>query len=356
MKRLLLLGGGHAHALVLQSLADFVSKNLDVKLVVPGPLHTYSGMVPGVVAGHYAVPQAQIDLARLAGQAGVELMLNSVLSVDPAEKNICLGNGDQIPYDLLSLNLGSLPSYAAVPGAMAHAIAAKPFEQFLGRWNALLKESKVPRIAIAGAGAGGVELAMAMKHRLPEAEVVLFSGQNSFSPGAARRVSRSLERLSVDFRPDTPVTAVEAGPVVVSRSGREQFNALFWAAGAAPLPLLKKSGLECDAHGYVRVDQTLRSVSHPAVFASGDTASLAGADLPKSGVYAVRQGAVLAENLKRVLTGKSLRRYVPQKQALSLISCGGKYAIASRGRWSAEGAWVWWWKDWLDRRWVARFS
>jgi selenide,water dikinase len=100
------------------------------------------------------------------------------------------------------------------------------------------------------------------------------------------------------------------------------------------------------------VDETLRSVSHPAVFAAGDTA----AGLPKSGVYAVRQGAVLAENLKRALLGKELRRYVPQKEALSLISCGGKYAIASRGRRSAEGAWVWWWKDWLDRRWIARFQ
>ncbi|HEY8068020.1 MAG TPA: FAD-dependent oxidoreductase [Burkholderiales bacterium] len=356
MKRLLLVGGGHAHLPVLRALADFVSKNLDVKLVTPGPLHTYSGMVPGAVAGHYAVPQAQVDLARLAGRAGVELVLNSVLSFDPAEKIIDLGNGDRIPYDLLSLNLGSLPNYLGVPGAVEYAIAARPFERFLGRWNALLEESKAPRIAIAGAGAGGVELAMAMKHRLREAEVVLFSGENSFSSGVTGRVSRSLERLSIGFRPATPVTAVESGPIVVSRSGREPFHALFWAAGAAAPPLLRQSGLDCDAHGYARVDDTLRSVSHPTVFASGDTASLEGAGVAKSGVYAVRQGAVLAENLKLALLGKDLRRYVPQKESLSLISCGGKYAIASRGRWSAEGSWVWWWKNWLDRRWVARFQ
>ena len=100
----------------------------------------------------------------------------------------------------------------------------------------------------------------------------------------------------------------------------------------------------------------LRSVSHPDVFAAGDNASLEGPALPKSGVYAVRQGAVLAENLKLALTGKELRRYVPQKESLSLISCGAKYAIASRGGWSAEGRWAWYWKDWLDRRWIARFS
>jgi selenide, water dikinase len=350
VKRLLLLGGGHAHVRVLLGLADFISKNLDVKLVAPGPLHTYSGMVPGVVAGHYAVPEAQIDLARLAAKAGVELVLDRAVSFD--SQKVELETGEPLEFDLLSLNLGSLPNYFNVAGAKALAIPAKPFEPFLGRWSTLLKEAKTPRIAIAGAGAGGVELAMAMKHRLREAEVVLFSGQDSFPPGVAKRVFRSLERLSVDFRSDTPITAVESGPIVVSKSGREPFDALFWVGGAAPLPMLMKSGLDCDAHGYIRVDETLRSVSHPTVFAAGDTA----AGLPKSGVYAVRQGAVLAENLKLALLGEELRRYVPQKEALSLISCGGKYAIASRGRWSAEGAWVWWWKNWLDRRWIARFS
>lgn len=360
MKRLLLLGGGHAHVLVLLKFRNFFSKHLEVTLVNPGPVHTYSGMVPGVVAGHYAVPEARIDLARLAGRAGVDLILSSVLSFDPSQKSVNLENGKEISYDLASLNLGSLPNYVDVPGAREHAIAAKPFEQLLMRWNELLlKGPKAPRIAIAGAGAGGVELALAMQHQFhlrgQKADVVIFSGENSFSAGVAGRVLRSLKRLSIDFRPDTAVAGVESGPVVVSASGREQFDALFWAAGAAPLPLLRQSGLSCDPQGYIRVDQTLRSVSHPTVFAAGDTASLEGADLPKSGVYAVRQGAVLAENLKRALLGKSLRHYVPQKKSLYLISCGKKYAIASRGNWSAEGAWVWWWKNWLDRRWMARF-
>ena len=359
MKRLLLLGGGHAHVLVLLNFANFISKNLEVKLVTPDPLHTYSGMVPGVVAGHYAVPEAQIDLARLAERAGAELVLDRVVSFDSGK--VDLEKREPLEFDLLSLNLGSLPNYLGVPGALEHAIAAKPFEQFLERWHKLLlTELKAPRIAIAGAGAGGVELAMAMKHefrrRGRDTEVVLFSGADSFPAQAGRRILRSLKRLAIDFRSGTPVTAVESGPIVVSRSGRERFDALFWVAGAAPLPLLSKSALDCDRHGYVRVDETLRSVSHPAVFASGDAASQEGAGLPKSGVYAVRQGAVLAENLKRALLGKELRRYAPQAEALSLISCGGKYAIASRGNWSAEGAWVWWWKDWLDRRWISRFS
>lgn len=359
--RLLLLGGGHAHVLVLLSLADFISKHLDVKLVTPSPLHTYSGMVPGVVAGHYAVAQAQIDLAPLAARAGVELLLSSVSSIDPAAKNVVLENGQAIPYDIASLNLGSLPHFSGVPGAREHAIAAKPFEPLLKHWSELLlKGPKAPRIAIAGAGAGGVELAMAMKFALDKrgmaGEVVLFSDRNVFSPDVAERIARALRRRGVQLRTATPILSVNAGPLVVSSSGSESFDALFWTAGAAAPPLLRASGFACDSRGYARVEQTLRSISHPEVFAAGDSAAFDSRDPPKSGVYAVRQGALLAKNLKQAILGEPPDRYEPQSKALALISCGEKYAIASRGNWSAEGAWAWWWKDWLDRRWIARFS
>jgi selenide,water dikinase len=342
VKRLLLLGGGHAHALVLLKFQDFISKHLEVQLVTPSPVHVYSGMVPGVVAGHYAAAQAQIDLARLARSAAAELVIGRVLRLDPGAKQVELANGERLAYDVLSLNLGSVPQVAG-----AQAIAVKPFESFFARWRALLEKGpKAPRTAVIGAGAGGVELAMAMKFALAgRGEVVLFSEKNPFSPGMARRIRTALARLSVELREDRPVTTTEPG-----------FDAMFWATGASALPLLRESGLRTDAGGYVLVDASLRSVSHPDVFAAGDNASLEGSAVPKSGVYAVRQGAVLAENLKRVVRGMPMLDYVPQKVSLSLISCGDKYAIASRGDWSAEGRWVWQWKNWIDRRWVAKFS
>lgn len=359
--RLVLLGGGHAHVFVLLRLREFVSKNLEVRLVAPGPLHTYSGMVPGVVAGHYAAGEAQIDLARLARAAGVEFIPASVLALDPAAKRVSLANGDTVDYDIASLNLGSLPNYFAVPGAGMHAVAAKPFEGFFARWRELLEKGpKAPRIAVAGGGAGGVELAMAMRFALKRrgtgGGVVLYSERSEFPAGVARRVANALDSLAIELRAGIAVTAVEPGPRVVSSAGRERFDALFWAAGAAALPLLAGSGLATDARGYVLVDPSLRSVSHPDVFAAGDTASLEGRQLPKSGVYAVKQGAVLAENLTRVVRGQAMLDYVPQAKSLALISCGDRYAIAGRDGWSAEGRWAWWWKDWLDRRWIARFS
>ena len=310
-------------------------------------------MVPGVIAGHYTVMDAQIDLARLADRANAELILDQVVSFDSRQAR--LESGMPLEYDLLSLNLGSVPNTSSVPGAHEHGIGAKPFEIFFEKWKELQKRNSALRIAIAGAGAAGVELAMAMRFSRG-AEVVLFSDKNVFPLGLAGRILKSLERNKIQRRNECPVLAVEPGPMVVSPSGREQFDALFWTAGAAPPPWLRDSALALDSAGYVLVDAALRSVSHPNVFAAGDTATLQGAALPKSGVFAVRQGEVLAENLKRAFQGESLRHYEPQARSLALISCGSKYAIASRGGWSAEGAWVWRWKDWIDRGWVARFE
>jgi len=152
------------------------------------------------------------------------------------------------------------------------------------------------------------------------------------------------------------VTGVEPGPTVLSPAGRERFDAVFWTAGAAPLPWLSASGLKTDARGYVLVDASLRSVSHPDVFAAGDSATLEGIPAPKSGVFAIRQAAVLVENLKRVLRGRAMLDYQHRAANLALISCGDKYAIASRNGWSAEGRWAWWWKNWLDRRWIRTLS
>lgn len=341
MTRLVLLGGGHAHALVLLKFRDFISKHLQVTLVNAGPVHTYSGMVPGVIAGHYAAADAQIDLARLAARAGVELILGRVARLQTGAKRVLLENGDGISYDYLSLNLGSLPAGAGEP-----AIPVKPFERFVARWVQLVEKGpRTPRIAVAGAGAGGVEIAMAMKCALDRrgtgGAVEIFSDRLAFAPGTAARVHKALNERSI--------------PLHLGSAIPPGFDAAFSSTGATALPLLRESGLKTDAKGYVLVDASLRSVSHPDVFAAGDNASLEGAEVPKSGVYAVRQGEVLAKNLKRAVRGMPMLDYVPQKASLSLISCGSKYAIAGRGTRSAEGRWAWWWKNWLDRRWVARF-
>jgi NADH dehydrogenase FAD-containing subunit len=316
--RLLLAGAGHAHAAVLRAFAAR-RPAAEVSVVAPQSSVLYSGMLPGVAAGHYRVDECTIDFARLAHAAGAEFVGDTVLGLDAASRMLRLASGKHLSYDLVSLNVGS---EVAAP---AGALTVKPFAAFLDAVR------HAPRVAVIGAGAAGVEIAMALRHR--GTEVTLSTERFPFDGGLVRRILAALERSGVDFRIGAPGEGVQ-----------------LWAAGARAHPWLRDSGLATDASGFVLVDAKLRSVSHPEVFAAGDCATLFHAPHPKSGVYSVRHGPVLAENL-----AGGQREYTPQRRQLALLTCGGRYAIASWGPLSAEGAWAWRWKNRIDRRWIAGF-
>jgi selenide,water dikinase len=343
VKRILLVGAGHAHTVALRSFAGRALYGGRVALVTPSEKQLYSGMLPGVVAGLYRRHQAEIDVARLAEAAYAEFIPGTVAALDPARRVARLADGAELSYDVVSLNVGSMVD-TSVSGAAQHALRVKPFDQFVRDVRFL------PRIAVAGGGAAGAELAMAFRHR--GCAVTLFSERNAFSGQMEKRVVAALRSRGVDFRPGRAVTSVQGGPVVVSDTAHQEFDQVIWTTGAVALPWLRQSGVETDARGFVLVDATLRSVSHPGVFAAGDCASVRGAPHPKSGLYSVRHGEVLADNLRRLVEEKPLKVFTPQPRGLMILSCGEPYAIASRGGWSAEGRWVWRWKDWIDRRWV----
>jgi pyridine nucleotide-disulfide oxidoreductase family protein len=326
VKRILLVGGGHAHAWVLREGVPG-----EATLVTPYPHHVYSGMLPGFVAGHYKLDEIRIDVAALAARAGVRLVLGRVAAFDAANRRVRLEDGAELSYDVASLDVGS---QAAAP---AYALAAKPFEHFMEQW--LEARERVRAIAVVGGGAAGVEVAMAAAHRT-NARVTLYSDRPMFRAGLARRIARQLARLGAELRAGVAFTDERA----------KDHDLVIWTAGAAALPWLAQSGLATDERGFVLVDDRLRSVSHPEVLAAGDCATLRDAPHPKSGVFAVRHAPVLAANL-----AGAGQRYVPQRRTLALISCGERYAIADWGGLSWEGAWVWRWKDRIDRRWVDRF-
>ena len=346
MKRLLLVGAGHAHCVALRAFADNPLYGARITVVSPHDMEIYSAMLPGLVAGHYRRSEAEIDVARLVSNAYAEFVRGEVAALDLSRRTVKLRDGRDIGFELVSLNPGSLVD-RSLPGA-EHALPARPFGDFYARLGA------PRRVAVIGAGAGGAELAMALRWR--GAAVTLYSAQPTMPPALAQRVLLALRRLGVDFRPGMAVDAIEPGPVVVAGSSHQEFDLAVLATGAVAPGWPRAAGLATDAQGWVLVDTKLRSLSHPQVFAAGDCATLQDAAHPKSGVYAVRHGEVLAQNLRHAVNDRPLVDYRPQARSLLLLSCGGRTAIAARGGWSAQGWWAWRWKNWIDRRWVRSFS
>jgi pyridine nucleotide-disulfide oxidoreductase family protein len=341
VKRILLVGGGHAHLAVLRSLVGEPLHGARFALVTPRAKQIYSGMLPGVVAGHYRRHEAEVDLARLAEAGYVEFIEGEVAKLDHERRVATLHEGAELEYDLVSLNVGSRVD-RSVPGASL-GLAAKPFVVFFEK----LRTTRLNRVAIAGAGAAGVELAMALRYR--GAAVTVYSEKAELSPP---RLEPVLRGMGVDLRPGMAVSALEPGPLVVAGASRQEFDLVILTTGAAPQPWLRGAGLACDERGFVLVEDTLQSVSHPEVFAAGDCATLRSGPVPKSGVYALREGEILAQSFRRLAQGQPPLAYRAQRHALLILSCGRRYAIAQRGGWSAEGRWVWWWKDRIDRRWI----
>ncbi len=236
MKRLLLLGGGHAHAALMLELATSRLEAATVTLVTPDTHQTYSGMLPGLIAGHYGRKDIQIDMAALAKRAGVELVVDRAVALDAARRRVTLASGRELDYDLASLNLGSLPNYSGVPGAKECAIAAKPFEDFLAAWERLRAKAanRSLQIAVVGAGAAGVEVALAMRFALASSGtppgVVLFSDKPfalpDHPPAAQRSIARLLSMERVEMRVDTRIAAVEQGFIADACGKRDAFDAV----------------------------------------------------------------------------------------------------------------------------------
>jgi selenide,water dikinase len=365
--RLLLAGGGHAHVEVLRSFARSPLAGAELVVVAPSPTLLYSGMVPGVIAGHYAAADATIDVAALARAAGARLVVAAITTLDVERRTATTSDGVAITFDVASLDVGAITD-TALPGAVARAIPVRPLAGLVAACERLFDDAAhaaVRHVAVVGGGAAGIEIACAMGHRLrasPVAAAVaiaLVTDQREIAashPRAVhRRLARALARRDISVVAGRAARAIDAAGIALDGGARIDADRIVLATPAVAAPWLARSGLACDAAGFVQIDANLRSVSHPAVFAAGDCATRIDAQHPRSGVYAVRAGPPLALNLRRVVDGGALVAYRTQRTALTLISLGDRDAVASRPPWSAQGSLLWRWKDRIDRRFVARY-
>jgi selenide,water dikinase len=359
MRHLLLLGGGHAHVEVLRQLGGSSLPGWRVTLLTREVMSPYSGMLPGVLAGLYRPAQALIDLPALTARCGVALVVDRAMGLDPATRRVRRADGADLSWDLLSIDTGATPDTSHVPGAAEHALPLKPIDALLPRMQEIIARARPGQpLAVVGAGAAGTEIALALALRL-RAALTLVAGKAGLLPGFPPRMRRlvvhALAQRGVALREGQDAIRISPGRVHFAEGEALAADAVIWAAGAAAAPWLAETGLQRDARGFLRVDDCLRAAGHADIFAAGDVASF-GAGLPKAGVFAVRQGPVLAGNLRAVAEGRAPAPFRPQGDYLRLLSLGDGRAIGTRNGFVIRGRWVWWMKDIIDRRFMARYQ
>jgi selenide,water dikinase len=364
---LLLIGGGHAHAIVLKMWGMTPLPGVRLTLVNPDPTAPYTGMLPGFVAGHYGRDEVEIDLVKLAGFAGARLILGHVEGLDLKAGRASVAGRPDIAFDIASLDIGIASGQPRTVAGETALWPAKPMPRFAQGWQAHLDHvaagSCPATAAVIGGGVGGVELAMAMAHRLkslsPTTRVTLIEAADQILPLAPpslrRTLARKLKDLQIDVRTGSKVDRVE-GHIAHLANG-QTIEASFFAsvAGAVPARWLEQTGLSLK-DGYIRVDRGLRSISHDTLFAVGDCAHMDQSPRPKAGVFAVRQAPILFANLQAALSGGRLRPFHPQGDYLKLISLGAKAAVAEKWGVSLSLPGLWAWKDQIDQRFLERLS
>ncbi|MES2144719.1 MAG: selenide, water dikinase SelD [Pseudomonadota bacterium] len=361
VKDLVLIGGGHAHALILRTWAMRPMPGVRMTVINPGPTAPYTGMLPGHVAGHYPASAMMIDLVRLARAAGARLILDRAAGLDLDGATVRLADRPPLPFDVASIDIGIGSGLPDLPGFSEHGIAAKPLGAFAQVWQAFVDgRPRAPGIVILGAGLGGVELALAAMHRLRQsgttATVTLVDPATAILPdtgdAARRAIHAELASAGITLRLGQKAQRVADRAVHLADGTSLPSDFTLSVAGARPQAWLADTGLHL-TEGFVTVGPTL-GTSDARVFAVGDCAHLSHAPRPKAGVFAVRAARVLDHNLRATLaeTG-TLRRYHPQRDYLKLVSLGRRRALADKHGLVVRGAWVWRWKDRIDRRFMA---
>jgi len=408
---LVLIGGGHAHVHLLKMMGmpalreTLWQSGIRVTLITTGKHTPYSGMLPGYVAGHYTATQIHLDLQKLCRFSGTRLIHAAACKItyntggsNSGGMVYCADGRPPIRYDCLSLDIGSAPA-AGDQVYQQGVIPVKPIANFCARyqelqakWQTMLandkNDAKEYCLAVVGGGAGGIELALSIQYNFQQQQqqttahvkllrvILVTSGAEllkGHNPKVRRIFQRVLKERNIQVHYNSPVTAVEqlngrkllvvgtnAGTAAISPDSADPIvvDDCIWCVTAGVSSWLEtETPLATTSSGFVRVNDTYECIHHPGVFAAGDCCHMDKHPRPKAGVFAVRAGPILTENLVNYLLRKPLRSHRPQQDFLGLIMTGDKYAIASKGSWFAmEGRWFWWWKDWIDRKWMAKYT
>jgi selenide,water dikinase len=370
--KLLLVGAGHAHLEVLRRFHRHPLPGVELEVVSLGPLHHYSGMVPGYLQGTYREEEIAVRVPDLVARAGGRFVAGRAVGIVPGEQRVRVETaaGEQLlAYDLVSFAVGSNTAGVEDPDVAGEAQRIKPLARVRDLRQRLLAlaedgEGEVP-LAVVGGGAAGVEVALAAaavleKARTPHRIALLDAGGEilaGYRERFRRRARAILAERGIAVRTGQRVAAVTAEEILTADGGRVPSRLTVWLTGAVAWPLFRSSGLPLDDRGFLLLDDALRSLADPRIFAVGDCGTLAShPDTPKAGVYAVREGPVLWQSLKAAITGGGPPRYTPQQSFLSILNTADGRALLDYKGIVSHSRWAWRLKDAIDRRFMARYQ
>jgi len=367
MPQVVLVGAGHTHIQVLRHWMMYPDPAVEATLVVDTPIAVYSGMAPGLVAGQYERHELEIDAVPLARRAGVRVVLAPCTGVEAANRRVLIEGRESLPFDVASFDVGSTVAGLELPGVREHAVPTRPINRLAAAISGRVERltSRQPNVIVVGSGAGGIELAFCIEARLRRLDLeprvtIVEAGDRilpGYHPALARRIGAAARERGLQTLVETPVAAVEEQCVRLEDGRRLDSDLTFWVTGAAALPIFRGSDLPLCDRGFARTRPTLQVEGHDHIFAVGDCATLINQpNRPRAGVYAVRMGPYLIENLERLKTGQRLRRYRPQGDFLALLNLGDGRAAGAKWGAAFDGRWVMRLKDRIDRRFMERFQ
>ncbi len=369
---IVLLGIGHTNAHVLRMWRMKPFANTRLTCVSNMPIVSYSGMLPGTLAGQYPAERMQIDLVRLCGANGARLIVDEVTGLDVENRRLLFEQRPPLAFDALSIGIGSRPRTKGVTIQSEAYVPIKPMQTFLGRLDQRLaqlpeKQSTDPlQVTIVGGGAGGVEIAFCLPVYLRKAlgdtafEMTLIDGNARLISGmtdkTAVKVQSELEARGVRIRLGERVQSITNGKLELDSGQRLATDLVLWATGAVAPPLLGKLGLPTDERGFLVTHPTLQTTANAPIFVVGDSGTIAKDPAPKAGVYAVRQGMYLWKNLRRTIENKPLIPYQPQRGFLKLLNTGDGRAIADYLSMTFHSKFAWWLKNGIDSKFMDKYQ
>lgn len=364
-KDLIFVGGGHSHALVLRKWAMNPLPGVRITLISPQTMTPYSGMLPGLISGHYSFAETHIDLVKLSLWANIRFIQDSVTAIDAETNTLELANRPSIQFDAVSIDIGSTPNQQ-IEGSAEFSTPIKPISDFYQRWQQIqqkVQQNKIKSLSVVGGGAGSVEVIMAMAFNLQKLNTPLqyhlvTSSKDilpTYNPSVVGRVKQQFKKYQIDIHTSSRVEKLSQGAIHCKNIDPILTDETIWCIQASGSSWLKQSQLECDDAGFVKVRQTLQTLHYDHIFAAGDIANMVADPRPKAGVYAVRQAETLFDNLRAILLNKPMLEYKPQDGFLSLLALGEKQATGSKSIFSASGEWVWRWKNSIDVKFMNQF-